>query len=654
MLLALLGCAAPVADPNPATCDARALEPGEVRARRIPCSAERATDGDGRAGDWVIENSQSRWFVRDAFGPLTRLDGAGGTLVDVVGADGVDGLLELSPTLSGQTPASLEITAWSDDTSAGLDLVGALPDGGPVALRYRLDADAATLRVEGADGALLAPLEGAALLGESVEIDEDHLLGVPGVASDRGGWIDWALPDTPWEISWGARDEVYAALHPDGLEVSGAAEGDWVEALVGGEAVARLPVADGVFAGRVPAHTEGLITTAEGYGATDPVEPGRGLTLALGAPGSVAIRAADEDGRALPTTLWWDGQPWPVPADGARILVGPAPAAAVLSAGPAYERAELGEITPDETTAREVVLRRAVPEGLRLLDPALRAWPDPAVREPTADRLRAADAAGIDYALLMAEAEVAVVDADPRARTLAQAGSRLVGDDGAEVLAWPWTSDGRFPAHGAVHTAGLAPLDLLAAAQSATSRLSAVDAAWVRQAPAPLGWDPLPRALRMGGLDDLDALITALDAGIVLSPVGPLAWLEDVPELASVVDLDAALVEGRAVATNGPYVRLRVEGQGPGALVDRAGRLSARVQVWAPEWAPLATATLRTTGGEVLASWPVPPGSGLRLDRVALIAPGDWVVATVEGDEAAPPTLVEPAWAVTGPIWISP
>lgn len=111
MLLALLGCAAPVADPNPATCDARALEPGEVRARRIPCSAERATDGDGRAGDWVIENSQSRWFVRDAFGPLTRLDGAGGTLVDVVGADGVDGLLELSPTLSGQTPASLEITA---------------------------------------------------------------------------------------------------------------------------------------------------------------------------------------------------------------------------------------------------------------------------------------------------------------------------------------------------------------------------------------------------------------------------------------------------------------------------------------------------------------------------------------------------------------
>lgn len=584
LVLALLGCVGTAVDANPAGCDARALDAREVRARRIPCTSERVDGGDGRVGDWLIENALTRWVIRDAYAPLTRLNGAGGSLVDVTTSEGVDGLLELSPRVGGQHFAEVEITPWSADGIAGLELSGQLEDGQAATMRYELEADSDRLTLRGADGALLAPLAGSTLAGQTVAVSETLSLGLTGDADDHGGWITWTSAED-LEVVYGAGDAVDAA--------------------------------------------------GEGTGA-------------------VLLRVADDQGRDLPATLWWDGAAWPLPAGGGRVELGEGTGAAVVSAGPTYERQDLGEITVSGTVEIDVVLRRAITADALLFELGRPSWPDRSWRDRPEDRLIAAAAAGVGYSVLVADEEVATSSAAPQTAMLHQGGSRITTDDGGVLLAWPWTADARFAAHGAVDPAGLSPLDALAAAVYGDARIVAVDAAWVRSAPAPLLWDPQPRAMALASLDDLDDWTDVLDAGLLVAPLGPLAWLEGVPADGSVVDADAAMLEGRVVAGNGPYIDLRVDGSGPGSLVTRQPLLAVRVRVEAPDWMPLTEARLVTTGGRELARWPLEDRGPVRLDRTVLVAPGDWIIATVAGDEAAPPLLEAPAWAVTAPVWITP
>ncbi len=63
------------------SCDATALEPGRVRARRMPCDDEGISGGEGRRADYLIENAWVRFVVRHPGAPLTLLHGGGGTII---------------------------------------------------------------------------------------------------------------------------------------------------------------------------------------------------------------------------------------------------------------------------------------------------------------------------------------------------------------------------------------------------------------------------------------------------------------------------------------------------------------------------------------------------------------------------------------------
>ena len=91
----LLGCLE--FPPEAPTCDPRVLASGELRARRIPCSEELISGGEGRVGDYLIENSMARYVVRGPYAALTRLGEPGGTLVDAAAPGVGDMLLELTP-----------------------------------------------------------------------------------------------------------------------------------------------------------------------------------------------------------------------------------------------------------------------------------------------------------------------------------------------------------------------------------------------------------------------------------------------------------------------------------------------------------------------------------------------------------------------------
>ncbi|NOY27634.1 MAG: hypothetical protein GXP62_17350, partial [Oligoflexia bacterium] len=241
-----------------------------------------------------------------------------------------------------------------------------------------------------------------------------------------------------------------------------------------------------------------------------------------------------------------------------------------------------------------------------------------------------------------------------------RAGSRAASDTAGSPLAWPRSADLDRAAQGAVPWQGLDAADLLAASRWGGQRTVVVDQAWLTALLAEGRLDQIDgaTALRLDDLDGLDDWFSVLDADHDLSVVGPWTWVEDVdPGAYSAVDVEAGLVAGRTVASTGPRVALRVDGQGPGSLIRSdtgapSSVVSVSLRVETPAWAPIQHVSLRGRGGVVLltldvAPGPVPVETSFDLDRTL----SDWIVVVAQGDQASPLTGRLP-WSVTSPVWI--
>lgn len=657
------GCVriAPTDTGNPTGCDPRDLAEGEVRARQIPCTDECLEDGSAWLGDWIVENAHVRYGIRGAYGPLTRLEGTGGTVVDAAPPNADDALTEATPLLGGLWFDEAEISAYNESDRAGLIVTGTLGDGSAASLTYSLEADGLALTMEGADGLLLVPNAGSPRWSQGVLAGADGLdpgealwVAVDGEGEpeveDSGGWIRWSGVDS---LVVGEADAVARVLWPNGQEVSGAAEGTWVEALdQGGEVLTSLVVADGHYAGWVPEQTVALRSSAEGY------EPGAegalGADLSLGARGVLRVRVTDERGVDLPATLWWDGEPWPLPEGGGDVPTGPGTGDALLSAGPAYEAQSWTGLLVDGIVPLDAVLSRAATPAV-LASLGRRAWPDPTERHRAEDLLFAEAASGVGFAVLTADQEVAPTGFDRHtANNLrASGGVRIPDASLGEPVAWPWATNFHQPAHGAPDAADLDATDLIAAMAGVGARLTVVGPAWFEAAGPPLGWQPAPNAIRLGGLDDLPLYTSLLDAWAPLAAAGPWTWVEGLlPQPYSSVDVGSALIAGRTVATNGPRIVLRVAGQGPGARVVPQGPTLVHLRIEAPAWIPLSGAALVTGDGAVLASWDLAGEEAARLDTRLTVDAERYLLAICWGEEANPPLLEDSAWAVTSPVWV--
>lgn len=662
LTLLLAGCGGAQGwDPgNPPACDPRTLAAGEVRARHIWCTSELVSGGDGRTGDWMLENAVARYAIRGDYAPLTRLHGAGGTLVDAAGSDGVDALTEATPLFGDAWFDDVEITAWNLDDEAGFDLVGTLPDGEQATLTWSLQADEPTLRWTGATGLLLVPTAGSHVAGAFVEAGADAgepglvpVLGLDGAPEDGGGWLRY---DDVSAITVGSAEDVAAALWPTGVAVSGTSEGEFVQ--VTDEAdrtLLRLPVRDGAFSGVVPVSARALSATAPGYAYGPTAAPNRDLALTLGGLGALRVRVADQDGVDIPATLWFDGEPWPLPVGGGDAPVGPGTGEVWVSAGPAYEALELGEITVDGVTSIDAVLPRAVgPATLAQL--GLVGWPDPSERRRAADLSAAAVARGVGFAVLAAEDEIAPasVEGHDANGILVEGGSAPRGEDVGALLAWPWSANGRLPAHGAADVDLLDAPSMIDYLEMGAGRLVLVEPEWIEAAGAPVAWSRAPHGVALSGLDELGPWFDALDAWQPLAATGPLTWLLDLSvEGSSTVDADRAIVEYRTVAGNGPMIALLVDGEGPGGQVAARTLHTVQLVVQAPAWMDLREAALYSTGGVELGRWPITERDGDRLTlRLRTPLPEGWLVAAAWGEASAPPLLHEAPWAVTSPVWV--
>lgn len=623
-LFALAACKLPsFTSPD---CDPRVLEAGEVRARQVLCTDDLIPDGDGHVGDWLIENSRSRFVIRGTYSSLYMLDEQGGTLVDAVAvnADGTTSLDVLGELRVSGERSSVEAVNPVDGGVASLVLPG---------MTWSLSADEAVLRLstEGSGDSVVQPLPGVDRTATTWASD-DGFLGVDGIVSEDGLLT---TPVTPTLVA-PERQAWTKAMFGSEAPVSTEVDADAVRVELDGVLVTRLPVTDGQVTGYAP---EGAVLIGERDGCTyDGLVP---LQC-----GSMNLRVRDDAGNDLASTFTADGGRWVLPPGGGKVPAGVGPLAGVLTAGPAFAPVDVEYVAdPQPGASVTQTLRREMDvDGAVWADLSRVIAPDPDTAWASPEATHDATGEGIGYVVVIADDEVPSASTDPLdaldegvPQVIAVAGVRSHSVDGGTVTSWPWSANSRKPAHG-VAPHGLDALDLLSVARNNSSdRRTIVDSAWVAaalaKAPA-YAWSDAPLAVSLASLDDLDTYLTLLENYVPVAPVGPRTWIELPTGDHNAPGVEAGIYEGQTTAGNGPRIEIR------GGLQIHEERIWD-VVVHAARWMDVQTITLWTSeGDEVLDLVPFEQPFGGGTVRVKTAASLPWVVVTVQGADGI--------WAVRG------
>lgn len=627
-MILLLACASTTAPPD--DCDPRVLEAGEVRAKQVACSDELVAGGEGRVGDWLVENAVARFVVRGSYGSLTQLGGAGGTLVDAASPGGLDLLVEL---VTEGTAG--EVRGATHDDSAEVR-------AGDVV--YRLEADSGYLQVESGSGdGLLVPHPAAARAGLAMRRDGAFL----GVDAEPVTDDDGSAPGAPGQLALSALRGL--ALSPDGL---------WTEAVTiqspGASAVAAR--VDGLLVDRVPLVGGEAQTYLPAGAALTGEAPGcRFDGLALEGCAGLTVEAVDDAGRPIPVSVHFDGADYPLPEGGGRAPLGLGAGPAWVWAGPGHA-AWRGTYTGHDSRVA-LTLPRVMPPaaawpspgatfatgGLVLAHLAAEAGPDADHGTFSRDLVHRFRAEGVGLVAAVADAEIPLAERDPHDDAVLLAASRAGGD----TWAWPFSSTTRRSGHGAVDAHGFGALDRVALTRGGGSadRYTVVTPEWVDEARGeapPHAWSPLPDALYLADATALPTWEALLDDWVDVAPLGPRTWVRYLGAPGATA-YEAGLRNRELSAGNGPFVTLARAATTEGDPVDDL----VRVQVAAPGWMGTPTLRLLTDLGQTALPWP----SG---GEIVVPAPeGAWLVARVD-TACANPWCSEAGWAVTPALWLRP
>ncbi|MBM4396662.1 MAG: CehA/McbA family metallohydrolase [Deltaproteobacteria bacterium] len=387
VLVAMAGCAGGGSSPPDATdagpdtppaggCDPRRLAPGEVRAKRIACDAERVggPNAIARVGDYLLENHRVRFVVRAGQGH--RLLGLkGGTVVDAdrarePGEPGGDRLQELLPLTSF---AALDVSdvaiASPGGTGAGNEAVVRVtgtPMSVPVIASYvpGLPIPDANVSYEYA----LAP-------------DSDHLVVRTRVAVPPGKAALDAVPVDGWFCSGALPSfDPGRGWRPGGalpLLVHAAGEGDVSYGYLGGPGFRMQSVGDFALAMGDPvavdagaeAAIERLLFVGDGTASSVTGWAAGRIGIATGAVSGCVSRAGGKAEGALVTASDAQGRVLTAMRTGAdgcfagRLPVGAATLVASFAGSDAGPAAQV-EVTAAGTTGLALLV--PAPSGVRL------------------------------------------------------------------------------------------------------------------------------------------------------------------------------------------------------------------------------------------------------------------------------------------------
>jgi len=659
-LAILVGCQ-PRALPPPDVCHDQPTGPGEVFVGPVDCTDMRIAGGEGRNADYWMANSLFRAILRHPQDAQTVLRIGGGTVVDAAPWGSDDRLHEVIPIVGG---GGLELETFEVEAEA-IRMAGTvvdLPDrpadepGAWREVSWRIEPDSPWLHLEGADGLWIHGAGGVSILAGQW-VYSDTVYGHDGeVLEDLGGAMRvqgaTGLLVAPRNDAWG---------HLGGdRTLSGVALGaSDVEVFRAGELVARVPVdPEGHFDAVVPSGSDRCRAIAPGSAPSPEMDVGEALELALGSTGAIGLTQTP----AIPLAVSWTDNHgrsgWRLlDPEGGVLDVGAGVYDLTLSAGPAWVARTLHvEVQPGATVQLGARLDASFDPGQRIL--AATSWPSDRSRTWRGSNTTAAQRAvgqGVGYLVLTPEDEVDQIadDALGFPNIPVQPGSKTTGP-GWSLSSWTWSSNSKRSAHGAVDRAGRTAAETLAAAKGGpvTDRLAVVDLAALEKLGPPFSTDPAPDLVLLGhpganGPIDSDwqPWFAWLDAGGLLTPVGPRTWVDVVdPSLYGWVDVEAGLISGHAVATTGALLTLDIEGFTPGDVVpedDRQPGWTVDVAVYGGE--DLDQLALIGAGGALIRSWPAQTA----VEEFLLLEGERWVAAMAW-------STASDHFAVTGPVWVNP
>lgn len=636
MLLWALACAPGGSEPLWTWCDPIELESGDVRAKRIACTDERAPDGEARRGEFLMHNALVTASFRSPGEALSVFGVGGGTLIDFAPADGRDRLIEAIPLIDG---GWMEVQDWDfghDDQGAWLRLAGEprsvphlppIDEQGWVEVTWTLAPDTRTLQLQGADGLYLH----GDRLSEPVPsglLRPDRAWGTDATAmTDLGGAV---VLDGVTQITTGSWEQVHDALYT--VPVSGTCDGDQVTVWADDVLVARLPAS---FESVVPESATTLVCT--GFAVQDGagVAPGQDLVLTTGDAGGLWVRAVDPSGLAIPVVVVVDGQVWASRPEGEWLDVPPGVHDVTVSHGPVWSQ-WTDTLTLDGPTQLDVVLEPVIDtHGWAAVDLFRTANPAWNQRTEQLDDLALAAAQGVVFAVQSAPDELGEpYTNDWTAIWLrTRAGSETASPVGA-VWSWPWTQDTRRGAHGAVDWTDLDAVEVLAVAADVGTpmRHTVVGTEWLDHAGDPAGWNPAPDLLRLTSLADLPDLIELLEQGQRVGVAGPVTWVPSPsapPErLPARVELERPLVTGASVASTGPILALASTPSVEPLRLEIDARLAPegidQVALW--------------VDGAVTHTW-----DGDQVPDAVQVQGRRWALLVAQGEDH---------WAVSAPLWL--
>ena len=666
----LHACTPPERQPSvgPYDCVPVASDPTLTRAKPIVCDDE-VTMGDARVGDWLLQSSKATVHIRQAGRSVSQAAWAGGTLIDFsthIADSDVTEIIPLFELDDGELVWFVDATAQAieDHTGAGIRVEGTLPDGSAAEFSWWLPHRGDRVQLRGASDMEVITLPSSRLRGDTLE-SEDTLVTDGVITENYGGWVRWegvhwlgATPyNTPPESLLPRRyARAIVGECPDGSQVY-VRDAD-------GRLLQRFSINSDQFDFMADRRATEIICTATGRASSgwqplpedweeDDDRPEE-VFLEVGDFGELTVQADTPEGHRPPITVWWNGGSWSLSGGAGKLPVGAGEGTGLVGAGPAWSAADLDRIDVEEASQAAVVLHRALPEDALLANFALEAWPDRDTRSSGSSLASRQVTYGVQWVITVADEAVA-----PTGNSLlneddlwTSTGARTDTDHG-RIVSWPWTPSFKANQWGVPDTRGLGPHEALALMGAGRGMTTIVDTDWVAAAGHPSTWPALPDALQITGLEELPTYFDLLDQHTGLALVGPLTWLDGVDRRSDAeVDARRALVERRTLATNGPWLRLRVDDAPPGGQAWLRLGSTARITVDAPMWMPLDHVALLGPQGVELARYDLGiPLDPRRLDvEVPLPRDLSWVMAIAWSERTSPPLQESPPWVATSAI----
>lgn len=717
LLLALLGCT-PNEPTDPQACPPPPVGAGEVRVRQLACEADLPT-GEfvaARVGDWVLENSTARFVVRDGPEGHALVGLTGGNLVDAVRmADGQqlgeDGLREWGTAVGFHVLAPDSFDASDDDlTITGslvpfplvTDILSVPRPSATVRWQYVIQPDEPVLEAR-------AHLDGpAAPLADILLVRGGHQLFVPGQdpwdlpvstqASSVGVLSsDPELGPAIATTSTGDRSLLYAgpirlvltspstgtvskriALGADHAEAAG-----WLDPArprvpnQGG--IVELRDADGAMLTRCrsdscpePAGTVEQVPVWLGDGNGGPGGPGQQgvpAELHLTAPTGFRATAIRDDGleRYL-VDVDGDGT-FQLPAGSWQVTV---------TAGPTHTiDTQTVELVAGESRAFEATVRQVVDTtGWSAADMHVHMETSLDSDMRIGHRIAGAIAEGLDYVVTTDHDFVATPPVAPPGLNL-RAAAEVSTMTAGHFNAWPVVPTPDRAGVGAADWGGLGVDDLVAELPGLVqcNHPRFVDGGYAASFEIGLAPSHCDLVEVLNGFSPVETPVVLQDltqawaAGHRPVATGasdshgeddfvgnPRTWIR---ALGDADALDAALGDGLAVASGGPFVTLQLTSAGSSAAIGETltatGEVTAHVHLQAPDWMELGELVLVVDGEEVwsedLTGTAVVDGLKEHLALVG-VTPDTYVAVVHRGAPATPGVTHVPPDVVTNPVWV--